>query len=317
MELTEEYRTDDIEGDGWRLMLGDSCERLAEIEDESVGLSVYSPPFGPGLYVYTGTERDVGNAATFDEFNEHYGFIVAENLRVTKPGRLSCVHVMQYPLTKVNHGVSGLYDLRGDIIRTHVEAGWVFHGEVTIGKDPQAQAVRTKAQALLFVQMKRDAAFNRPALGDYVLLFRKPGDNSEPIQAPVDNETWIKWARPVWRTDGVTVPTDAGMIVPDACWEDIRESKTLNERIARENADERHICPLQLDLIERCVKLWSNKGDLVLSPFAGIGSEGYMALKLGRRYVGCELKESYWRQAVKYLTQVKSQASLFDELVAD
>jgi len=250
-----------------------------------VDLSVYSPPFA-SLFTYSPSVRDLGNAASRDEFLEHYAFILAEVLRVTKPGRISCVHVQQLTSTKASHGVIGLTDFRGQVIQAHLEAGWIFHGEVTVDKDPQAQAIRTKAQALMFATKNRDSSMTRPALADYLLLFRKPGENAVPIKTDVTNDEWIQWARPVWL--------------------DIRETNTLNVRVAREEADEKHICPLQLDFIERCVRLWSNPGELVLSPFAGIGSEGYVAVQHGRRFVGCELKPSYWRTAVANLRAVES-----------
>ena len=293
--MAEPYITDDAEGTDWRLMLGDSCERLGELPDESIDLSVYSPPFA-SLFTYSPSERDLGNSASRAEFLEHYGFIIRENLRLTKPGRIACIHVQQLATTKATHGYSGLTDFRGDVIRAYVDNGWWFHGEVTVNKDPQAQAIRTKAHALTFATKNRDSAGTRPALADYLLLFRKPGDNAVPIKNDVTNDEWIEWAQPVW-------------------W-DIKETNTLNVRVARDEADERHICPLQLDFIERCVRLWSNPGETVLSPFAGIGSEIYMARKLGRRGIGCELKPSYWRTAVDNLTaldETLSMATLFDD----
>lgn len=289
------YVTDDAYGDNWHLMLGDSCERLAELADNSIGMSVYSPPFA-SLFTYSPSERDLGNSTSRDEFIAHYRFIVDEVLRVTKPGRISAVHCQQITTQKARDGFVGLTDFRGDLIKAHVDAGWIFHGEVTIDKDPQAQAIRTKAQSLMFVQLNRDSAMSRPALADYILMFRKPGENEVAIDNDVDNDTWIEWARPVWY--------------------DIRESSTLNVVVARENADERHICPLQLPLIERCVRLWSNKGDTILSPFAGIGSEGFVSIKQGRRFVGCELKPSYWRTAVDNLNRAEYESNLptlFDE----
>lgn len=280
------YVTDDAAGDGWRLMLGDSCERLAEVGDDSIDLSVYSPPFA-SLFTYSPSLRDLGNSGDRDEFIEHYGFIIREMLRVTKPGRLSCVHVQQLTTSKAMHGLTGLTDFRGDVIRAHQAAGWTFHGEVTVNKDPQAQAIRTKAHALMFVTKNRDSSGTRPGLADYLLLFRKPGDNAVPIKTDVSNEEWIEWAQPVWM--------------------DIRETRTLNVRAARDDADEKHICPLQLDFIERCVRLWSNKGETVLSPFAGIGSEGYVTMQQGREFVGCELKPSYWKTAVDNLREAERQ----------
>ncbi len=291
--MTEQpYVTDDAEGHGWRLMLGDSCERLAEIEPESIDLSVFSPPFA-SLYTYSPSPRDLGNSSDRDEFIEHFGYVVDGVLKATKPGRLACVHVQQLTTTKTAHGIVGLTDFRGQVIIAMQMGGWIFHGEVTIDKDPQAQAIRTKAQALMFGTLRRDSSMTRPALADYLLIFRAPGENRVPIQGDVDNDTWIQWARPVWYS--------------------IRESDTLNSRAARDDADERHICPLQLPLIERCVRLWSNDGETVLSPFAGIGSEGYVALKHARRFVGIELKPSYWKTACENLNVASSQLGLMDE----
>ena len=283
---TTDYITDDAHGEHWRLMLGDSCERLAEIPDDSVHLSVYSPPFA-SLFTYSPSIRDLGNSSSRAEFIEHYGYIIRENLRVTMPGRIACVHVQQLTTTKATHGYTGLTDFRGDVIRAYVDNGWYFHGEVTVNKDPQAQAIRTKAHALTFATKNRDSSGTRPALADYLLLFRKPGDNPIPIKNDVSNDEWIEWAQPVW-------------------W-DIKETNTLNVRVARDEADERHICPLQLDFIERCVRLWCNPGETVLSPFAGIGSELYTAVKLGRYGLGCELKPSYWRTACDNLRDIEAQ----------
>lgn len=287
--MIDPYVTDDAEGQGWRLMLGDSCERLAELPDESVDLSVCSPPFA-SLFTYSPTPRDLGNSSSQDEFLAHYRYVVEHQLRVTKPGRLACIHVQQLTTTKATHGEIGMTDFRGQVIALFQDVGWIYHGEVTVDKDPQAQAIRTKAQALMFRTLHRDSSSTRPALADYVIVMRKPGQNAVPIQSDVDNETWIEWARPVWYS--------------------IRETDTLNTRVARDDADERHICPLQLPLIERCVRLWSNHGELVLSPFAGIGSEGVVALRQGRRFVGCELKASYWRTAAENLRAVEQQTTI-------
>jgi DNA modification methylase len=243
--LADQYVTDREAGAMWDLMLGDSCERLAEIPDESIDLSVYSPPFA-SLFTYSPSPRDLGNSASRSEFFEHYGYIIRENLRVTKPGRICAVHCQQLTTTMAGNGVIGVTDFRGEIIAAYIEAGWIFHGEVTIDKDPQAQAIRTKAQALMFVTKNRDSSMTRPALADYLLLFRKPGENAVQIKNDVSNDEWIQWARPVWL--------------------DIRETRTLNARVARDDADERHICPLQLDFIERVVRLWSNVGETVLTP---------------------------------------------------
>jgi DNA modification methylase len=283
------YVTDDATGEHFRLMLGDSCERLAEVADDSVDLIVYSPPFA-SLYTYSPSDRDLGNCATDAEFFEHYGFIVDELLRVLKPGRNCCVHVQQVTLSKANYGFVGMADFRGEVIRAHQRAGFNFYGEVTVDKDPQAQAIRTKAHCLMFQTLRRDAAANRPALADYLLIFKKHGDNEVAIDTDVTNEEWIEWARPIWTG--------------------IRESDTLQYQSAREDDDERHICPLQLGFIDRCIRLWSNKGDTVLSPFAGIGSEGYMAIKRGREFIGCELKPSYWSMAAGNLRAIEQEMSL-------
>jgi hypothetical protein len=297
MSIEDIYTTDEAEGANWTMWLGDSCERMAEIPDESVGLSVYSPPFA-SLFTYSPSPRDLGNSASRGEFFEHYGFIIRENLRITMPGRICAVHVQQLTTTMANHGVIGMTDFRGDVIRAYLDNGWIFHGEVTVDKDPQAQAIRTKAQALMFVTKNRDSSMTRPALADYLLLFRKPGENSVQIKNDVSNEEWIEWARPVWL--------------------DIRETNTLNARVARDSADERHICPLQLDFIERVVRLWSNTGETVFTPFGGIGSEVYTAVRLGRRGLGIELKPSYWRTAVANLQSLETEMnipSLFDQAI--
>jgi len=290
-----DHHTDTEHGEAWTAMLGDSCERLGELADDSIDLTVYSPPFA-ALYTYSPDDRDLGNCANVDQFIDHYAFIVAELLRVTKPGRIAAVHCAQLPSLKWRDGFVGLQDFRGDLIRAHIAGGWQFHGEVTIDKDPQIQALRTKAQPLMFQTLRRDSAASRPGMADYLLFFRKPGENAVPIQPTIDNPTWVTWAHPVWY--------------------DIRETDTLNPAIAREDADERHICPLQLGLIERVISLWSNPGELVLSPFLGIGSEVHTAVRLGRRGIGCELKPSYWRTAVQNLRDLDEQMSLptlFDE----
>lgn len=284
MSVEDLYIEDNAGGKNWDLLLGDSCKRMAEIPDESIGMSVYSPPFA-SLFTYSPSPRDLGNSSSRAEFFEHYAFIIKENLRITPPGRICCVHVQQLTTSMAMHGVTGLTDFRGEVIRAYMDAGWIFHGEVTIDKDPQAQAIRTKAQALMFATKNRDSSATRPGLADYLLLFRKPGQNAVQIKNDVSNDEWIGWARPVWL--------------------DIRETNTLNARTGRDSADERHICPLQLDFIERCIRLWSNVGETVFTPFAGIGSEVYSAVKLNRRGLGIELKPSYFKSAVKNLEELE------------
>lgn len=312
------YVTDDARGDNWTMMLGDSCERLAELPDDSVDMSICSPPFD-SLFTYSPSVRDLGNSSSRAEFLDHYRFIVEHQLRLTRPGRIACIHVQQLTTTKAVHGHVGLSDFRGDVIRLFQSVGWIFHGEVTIWKDPQAQSIRTKAFSLAFQTKNRDSAHCRPALADYLLIFRKPGDNAakiphEALAGEVTNDDWIEWASPIW-----TDVTDGGWLTEDGhlspVWFGIRESDTLNVRVAREEADERHIAPLQLEFIRRCVLLYSNPGETVLSPFGGIGSEPYVAVKHGRKAIACELKPSYWRTAVANLTALEAQMttpSLFD-----
>lgn len=298
MSNLDTYTTDDAYGETWRLMLGDSCERLSELPENSIDMAISSPPFA-SLFTYSPTLRDLGNSATREDFLAHYAYVIRETYRLTKPGRICCIHVQQLTTTQSTHGVIGLTDFRGQVIAAHVAEGWIFHGEVTVNKDPQAQAIRTKAQALMFVTKNRDSSMTRPALADYLLLFRKPGKNEVQIKNDVSNEEWIDWAQPVWLG--------------------IRETNTLNVRVARDDADEKHVCPLQLDFIERCVRLWSNKGETVLSPFAGIGSEGYVSVQQGRRFIGCELKPSYWKTACDNLAEaerVASEPDLFSEASA-
>lgn len=280
-----EYAEDTVRHDGWEMVLGDSVETMARVADDSVGLSVFSPPF-QSLYTYSPSERDLGNSKTKSEFFDHFTYIIDHLLRVTKPGRNCAVHVQQLTTKIVTHGVIGMQDFRGDVIRAFIDRGWIYHGEVCIDKDPQAQAIRTHSKGLLFVQLRKDSTWSRPALADYIVLFRKPGENGEVVHPDITNDQWIEWARPIWYG--------------------IKESDTLNAREATQDKDERHICPLQLETIERCIRLWSNKGDIVLSPFAGIGSEGYEAVKLGRRFWGCELKRSYWETGCQNIRKAES-----------
>ncbi len=282
---------DQAPGENWSLYHGDSAEVLPDLPDKSVDLAVFSPPFSL-LYTYSATDRDLGNCASDGQFWQHFGFISRELLRVMKPGRNVCVHVAQIPSQKAKDGVIGLKDFRGDTIRHFQSEGFVYHGEVCIDKDPQAQAIRTKSKGLLFTQMRKDSVWSRPALADYILIFRVPGENAVPIHPDITNDQWIEWARPIWYG--------------------IRETETLQAAEGREADDERHICPLQLGTIERCIRLWSNPGEVVLSPFAGIGSEPYMAVKLGRRGVGVELKASYFRAATRNLRRVEQDMKPLD-----
>jgi DNA modification methylase/superfamily II DNA or RNA helicase len=298
-EKRDPYSTNTIKNDHYTLMLGDSCERLAEVADNSVDLSVFSPPF-QSVFTYSPTERDLGNSRTSDEFYQHFQYIIDHLLRVTKPGRNCCVHVQQIAASLVNDGFIGLKDFRGEVIASFTKQGFIYHGEICIDKNPQAQAIRTKAKGLLFAQFHKDSSWSRPGLADYIIIFRKPGENAVPIHPDLSNEEWIQFAHPVWY--------------------DIRESDTLNVAEGRDADDERHIAPLQLGTIERCIRLWSNPGETILDPFTGIGSTGFIAIKHNRKFVGCELKQSYFAAARKNLDRIvrnKTQATLFDELLEE
>ena len=306
---TSDYVEDTERGKNWTMMLGDSCERLGEIDDNSVDFTVCSPPFD-SLFTYSPSLRDLGNSSSRGEFLDHYRFIVEHQLRTLKPGRLAAIHVQQLTTSKATHGQIGMSDFRGDVIRLFQSVGWIFWGEVTVWKDPQAQSIRTRSQQLAFASKNRDSARLRPALADFLLLFKKPGDNEvkiphEATKGEVTNDDWIQWASPIWQDhhDGGWL-TEDGHISP--VWYGIKESDTLNVRPAREDKDERHIAPLQLGFIERCIKLWTNPGELVMTPFGGIGSELYVANKFGRKAIGCELKPSYWQTAVNNLTELES-----------
>lgn len=293
--IQDEYAETDNSGNGWRALLGDSAKRLAEIASDSVDMSVYSPPFAD-LYTYSNSPRDLGNAHNTDEFFTHYKFILSEMFRVHKPGTVTCVHTADIPALGMKDGYIGLKDFPGAVIKAHEEAGWIYKGWAVVAKNPQAQAIRTKAKALLFVQLKKDSSQSRPAILDRVLFFNKPGERDAAVtpveRGEIDNEKWIDWAGGIWTG--------------------ISESDTLQYTTARAPDDEKHICPLQLGTIERCVKLYSNPGELVLTPFLGIGSEAYMAVKFGRRAIGIELKPSYYAIAIKNLADVERETRQVD-----
>lgn len=277
----------------------DCVEVVTSLPTESVGFSVYSPPFAH-LFIYSDSERDMGNVKNEAEFFAQYGFLLKELYRVTKPGRLTAVHCSDLPRTKSTHGEIGLYDMPGDIIRAHIDAGWTYHSRITIWKDPVVEMQRTKALGLLYKQLQKDSTRSRQGMPDYVLVFRKtPSDEKDSDPVGKDSSLfpvtqWQQWADPVWM--------------------DINQTNVLNVQAAREDKDEKHLCPLQLDLIERAIRLWTNPGDIVLSPFMGIGSEGYTALKCGRRFIGAELKASYFKQAVRNLQFKESESANGDLL---
>lgn len=286
-------------GESWTAYHGDCVDVVGQLPDASVGFSVYSPPF-QNLFVYSNSAADMGNSATDDEFREHYGYLIREMLRVTKPGRISAVHCSDLPSTKWKDGMIGTKDFSGDIRALHEAVGFHYIRRITIWRDPVVEMTRTKALNLLHKQLLKDSTKSWPGMADYLLLFRAPGENTEPVSHTRQSfpvEKWQQWASPVWM--------------------DIRQTNTLNVAAARERDDERHLCPLQLDLIERALLMWSNPGDTVLSPFMGIGSEGFVSLKQRRRFVGVELKEAYWSQACRHLANAEAGAvDLFDGLAA-
>ncbi|MCR4314184.1 MAG: DNA methyltransferase [Candidatus Uhrbacteria bacterium] len=286
----------------WELINGDCIREMHSMAENgrTFDLAVYSPPFA-SLYTYSNSDSDMGNSRdSDDEFLLHHRFFVDALLPVIKPGRNVCVHIANPTRTKASHGYMGIWDLRGEMIKQYESAGFIYYGEITVDKNPQAQAIRTKAHALMFISLDKDSAIVRPAIADYVMVFKRPGVNEIPIKSAergeITRDQWIEWASPVWRG--------------------IKETNTLNAALARSEQDERHLCPLQLDLIERVVKLWSNPGETVFSPFAGIGSEGYVSVSLGRNFVGTELKPEYANRAQYNLTEAEalknsSQADFF------
>jgi len=303
-----QYAEDEASGQDWRILLGDSTERLKELNDESIHLSVFSPPF-QSLYTYSPTERDLGNSRTAGEFNEHFGFIIDELLRVTKPGRICAVHVADVPAMLVRDGYIGMKDFSGDVIRLFSGRGWIFDARIPIDKNQQAQSIRTHSKGLTMTQMKKDRSWLRPALPDYILKFRKPGENIEPVKDGMTGDEWIDLANPTWPNFDDRCASWGAW----ATWYGIKESDTLQGwQKARGNDDERHICPLQLGTIERAIRLWTNPGELVLDPFNGIGSTGDQALRLGRKYIGIELKPEYFRVAVRNLEKAWNESHMMD-----
>ena len=277
----DEYTRRVVETEKYTLHNADCIDLVKEIESDSIGFTIYSPPFS-SLFTYSNSDRDMGNNKTYDDFSQHFAFLIDEMYRITKPGRLMAVHCMQLTTSKANDGFIGIKDFRGDLIRMFQTAGWIYHSEVCIWKDPVVAMQRTKALGLLHKTIKKDSSMSRQGLADYLIVMRKPGINTVPIshtpeQFPVD--MWQRYASPVWF--------------------DINQTRTLNYREARDEDDVKHICPLQLDVIERALELWSAPDDLVFSPFLGVGSEGFCSVKMGRRFIGSELKPSYFDQAVK------------------
>lgn len=272
-------------GQAWAMYNGDCVEVVRQMPRASVDLAIYSPPFSD-LFVYSESERDMGNCADDDEFSEHYGHLLRAMFDVVRPGRMCAVHVSDLPARKSREGFIGLRDFSGEVIRAHQAAGFHYHSRITVWKDPVTEMQRTKAHGLLYKNVREDSTRNRAGMPDYILVFKRPPVSSAEEETVVKVshtaeqftlDQWQEWASPVWMT--------------------IDQSNTMNVRIARDDKDEKHMCPLQLDIIERLAVLYSNPGEVILSPFGGVGSEGVGALRLGRKFVGVELKESYFRRA--------------------
>jgi hypothetical protein len=315
---------DQASGDGWQLWNGDCVDVTRGLPDNSVGLTIYSPPF-ESLYTFSDDPRDMSNCSDSETFWTHYGFLIDELYRVTKPGRIVCTHCMQLPTSKLRDGFIGVRDFRGEVIRAFQSRGFIFHSEVMIRKDPVTAMQRSKAIGLLHKQIVKDSSISRMALADYVVMMRKEGENLEPISgefdayygdeaepdgplrsdSPYRGTTWDRPGDP-WYSVAVW------QRYAESVWMDIAQGDVLSREAAREHNDERHISPLQLTVIRRCIDLWSNPGDVVYSPFAGIGSELYVALQMGRKAIGAELKQSYFKQAVANCNSAKvKQTDLF------
>ena len=279
--------------DKFALYHGDCVDVTKGIPDNSIHYTIFSPPFS-SLYTYSNSDRDMGNSKSDEEFYKHFEFLVKELYRITIPGRLVSFHCMQIPLMKERDGVIGLKDFRGDLIRTFQKEGFIYHSEVCIWKNPVVEMQRTKALGLLHKQIKKDSSMCRQGIPDFLITMRKPGENPERIEHTNENfpvDVWQNYASPVWM--------------------DIKQSNTLQKKNARDKKDERHICPLQLEVIQRGIELWSNPGDIVFDPFSGIGSTQYMALRLGRRAIGSELKESYFKCAVDNCNMALDEGSIY------
>ena len=358
--------------DDYSLYLGDSCEVLQNFPDESFDLSVYSPPF-QSLFTYTPTARDLGNSKTKDDFFGHYRFIIKELFRLTKAGRVTAVHVADLAASLNNDGYIGLKDFSGSVIRAYEQEGWTLDGRIPIDKNQQAQSIRTHSKHLTMTQMEKDRSWSSPAIPDYILKFRKPGENKIPVSGGLSGDVWIEYANPTWSENDFTSKvkyfdtclqnikrsflTEQGMIKIDlsysevgsilaeieknekllkshrgeACfypfdgkdrindvgahetWFGIQETKVIQGAFdGREEKDEKHIAPLQLETIRRCIELWSNPGEIILDPFSGVGSTVYVSVKNGRKGVGIELKESWYRQSIKNLERLNN--SIMEEL---
>ncbi len=310
-------------GPGWRMVLGDACREVGKMEPNSIHFSVYSPPFS-NLYVYSDSVADMGNSDDDAEFMEHYRFLVRDLLKVTIPGRLMAIHCKDLPLYKGRDGAAGLRDFPGEIVRVCSEEGWTYHSRITIWKDPVIEMQRTKNHGLLYKELCKDSSCSRQGMADYMVVMRKWDDDT--LKVPVKQGAerfrlgdYIGWDAPQQYDSQRDYSIQVWQRYASPVWFDIQQTKVLNVQMARDNADEKHICPLQLDVIERCVQLWTNPGETILSPFAGIGSEGYVSVKMGRKFIGVELKESYFDVAIRNLQRADTesgQMDLFSEAVA-
>lgn len=292
--IVDEYREDTVTGDGYTVHLGDCVKWSKRMPDNSVDYSVFSPPFAD-LFVYSNSDHDMGNCKDDEEFAAQLKYLIAELFRVIKPGRNVSFHCMNLPTTKMRQGFIGLRDFRGTLIRAFQDSGFIYHSEVCIWKDPVVAMQRTKALGLLHKTIRENSTMSRMGLPDYVVTMRKPGDCETRVTHGDDLPVhlWQKYASPIW--------------------DDINQGRTLNKMPARDENDLKHMCPLQLDVIERCIHLWTNKGDVVFSPFTGIGSEGYCAVKMGRKFIGTELKPQYWELAHQNIEDARrEQCGLFD-----
>lgn len=295
IERTESRLAENVaRGNGWTFHLGDCVETIGRMEEESIDFSIFSPPFA-SLYTYSNSDRDMGNCVDHDEFARHFAFLVRELYRVTRPGRLCSFHCMNLPTSKVRDGEIGIADFRGDLIRAFTDAGWIYHSEVCIWKDPVTAMQRTKALGLLHKQLKKDSCMSRQGIPDYLVTMRKPGVNPKRVEHTNESFPVADWQR-----------------IASPVWMDINPNDTLQRESAREENDERHICPLQLEVIRRAMRLWTREGDVVLSPFGGIASEGFVALEQGRQFVGVELKRSYWEQGCRNLAIAERKAKQED-----
>jgi len=296
---------DSAHGENWTLYNGDCVEVVRQLPDKSVDLQVFSPPFA-NIYMYSDSARDMGNSEDEDDFLEHYRYLAPELYRTLRPGRLCAVHCKDIIRYKGAHGRAGMYDLPGEIVQVMEEAGFQYHCRVTVWKSPVEEQRKTKNHGLLYKQLRKDSSFSRVGMPEYVLLFRRWADE----------ETEALDVRPVGHTKE-SFPLDQWQEWASPVWMDVNHMDVLNVKAARDDRDERHVCPLSLDLIRRCCALWSNEGDTVLSPFAGVGSEGYASIPLGRKFLGVELKPTYWSTAVKNLKSAERDMAspmLFDVL---